>query len=93
MHAIYELVFQLACGLDRAHARGIVHRDIKPANVLLTCENGSEVAWWHRAVARDPNQRFQSAKELAVATGGTSWGSITTVDALKAPSSLLDEQR
>src|SRR5690606_9580505 len=44
IHATYELILQLAHGLHQAHARGIVHRDIKPANVLLTSDNGGEVA-------------------------------------------------
>ena len=34
---VVELVTQLARGLDRAHARGVVHRDIKPNNIFL-CE-------------------------------------------------------
>lgn len=31
-----ELVLQAACGLEHAHAAGIVHRDVKPANLLMT---------------------------------------------------------
>ena len=44
VYTTYELVLQLARGLHRAHACGIVHRDIKPANVLLTSDNGDQVA-------------------------------------------------
>lgn len=31
-----DIMFQTACGLQKAHHKGIIHRDIKPSNLFLT---------------------------------------------------------
>ena len=39
-----EIASQIAKGLSRAHAQGIIHRDIKPANVMITTEGLAKIA-------------------------------------------------
>ncbi len=38
-----SILRQIAGGLDRVHARGIVHRDIKPANIVIESDSGRPV--------------------------------------------------
>ncbi|MBI3471391.1 MAG: protein kinase [Candidatus Solibacter usitatus] len=38
-----DLASQIARGLERAHANGIVHRDIKPANVIVTSDGVAKI--------------------------------------------------
>lgn len=38
--ATAQLLIQIATGLDRVHADGVIHRDLKPANIFLESDDG-----------------------------------------------------
>jgi serine/threonine-protein kinase len=36
---LYDIIYQVAEGLDYAHSKAIVHRDVKPANIMIVADN------------------------------------------------------
>jgi len=48
MPPTFDVLYQLAVGLEYIHKSGLVHRDIKPANVLIwvSPENGKVLMKW-----------------------------------------------
>ena len=40
---ILDIGAQVATGLEKAHAQGIIHRDIKPANVIMTADGLAKI--------------------------------------------------
>jgi serine/threonine protein kinase len=39
----YDVVTQIARGLQKAHEKGIVHRDVKPGNVIITMDGTAKI--------------------------------------------------
>lgn len=44
MTASASIIYQVAEGLEHAHAKGIIHRDVKPGNVLVTPEGEAKLS-------------------------------------------------
>jgi serine/threonine protein kinase len=44
MTAAAGIIYQVADGLEHAHAKGIIHRDVKPGNVLVTPQGEAKLS-------------------------------------------------
>ena len=78
-----ETAIQIAQGLAKAHAKGIVHRDIKPANVMITNENVVKVLDFGLAKLIG---RTQLTKE------GTTLGTVAYMSPEQAQGGVVDHR-
>lgn len=68
---VIRIVCQLALGLQRAHADGVVHRDLKPDNIIICpTENGDEIH-----ILDFGSAKLQIALGKKLTTSGTTVGS------------------
>jgi dienelactone hydrolase len=74
---------QLASGLEKAHARGIIHRDIKPANILLTEDGLVKIVDFGLA---------RLARGTRVTKTGTTMGTVAYMSPEQAQGQDLDQR-
>ncbi len=74
---------QIACGLAKAHSKGIIHRDIKPANILITENQQVKIIDFGLAKLRD---------RTALTKTGTTIGTVAYMSPEQAHGENVDQR-
>jgi WD40 repeat protein len=87
----FDLAFQMADGLAKAHAAGIVHRDLKPENVMVSKDGAVKILDFGLAKLLKPQAEETSNLPTAQATqAGTVLGTIGYMSPEQASGRTLD---